>query len=203
MIDQDKLANAIREKFEITKPWSPMHYADLAVEAVVEFLGERHEPKPNTGPAFIAKMPPSPESNRRYWSMYCRECGIEEMMADSAGDPRLIARRDNHNANIHAPVVPQPSESDVPYDAKGVIVATINQVDAEHDLGSGDLSSSEEYADAILAAFPILSRDIAGEIEAEDTQVRVDNPRVGASERWWFGYLDGLRRAAEIARSGR
>ncbi len=52
---------------------------------------------------------------------------------------------------------------------------------------------------AILAAFPVLSRDIAGEIEAEaDTE--------GSLPEWdreGGAYLRGLRRAAEIVRGGR
>lgn len=46
-------------------------------------------------------------------------------------------------------------------------------------------------ADAIIAAFPVLSRDIAGEIEAE------------ADESAGVMYTGGLRRAAEIVRNGR
>lgn len=53
-----------------------------------------------TGPAFIDIMPPSPETSKRWWTMYCRECGIEEGMADSADDERLIARLDEHNRQV-------------------------------------------------------------------------------------------------------
>lgn len=52
-------------------------------------------------PAFIAVMPPSPETARRWWTMYCRACGIEEGMAESENDPRLIAHRDEHNRKFH------------------------------------------------------------------------------------------------------
>ncbi len=52
-------------------------------------------------PAFIGKMPPSPESNRRYWTMYCRVCGIEERLAAGPGDPTLIAHTEAHNARFH------------------------------------------------------------------------------------------------------
>lgn len=52
-------------------------------------------------PAFIAAMPPLPETARRWWTMYCRVCGIEEGMAESENDPRLIARRDEHNSTFH------------------------------------------------------------------------------------------------------
>lgn len=59
-------------------------------------------PEPSAdGPAFIAMMPPSPETSKRWYSMYCRVCGIEEMMADTADDPRLVARRDEHNHGHH------------------------------------------------------------------------------------------------------
>lgn len=54
--------------------------------------------------AFIAIMPPSPETSRRWYSMYCRECGIEEMMTETVDDPRLIARRDEHNGKCHPEV---------------------------------------------------------------------------------------------------
>ena len=67
------------------------------IRAVFE---EAHTP---TGPAFIAIMPPSPETSQRWYSMYCRVCGIEEMMAETADDPRLIARRDGHNRTMHTP----------------------------------------------------------------------------------------------------
>lgn len=49
------------------------------------------------GPAFIAIMPPSPETSKRWYSMYCHECGTEEMMADAPGDARLMAHREEHN----------------------------------------------------------------------------------------------------------
>lgn len=54
-------------------------------------------------------------------------------------------------------------------------------------------------ADTVLAEFPALSRDIAGEIEAEAKKP----PRGGLTSPRDMAYQDGLRRAAEIARSGR
>lgn len=49
---------------------------------------------------------------------------------------------------------------------------------------------------AIIAAFPVLSRDIAGEIEAESDE----EVRESAHDEF---YVRGLRRAAEIVRNGR
>lgn len=65
----------------------------------------------NTDPAFIAIMPPAPETSQRWYSMYCRVCGVEEMMTATADDPRLIAHRDDHNRRHHAPAEPPSSEN--------------------------------------------------------------------------------------------
>lgn len=67
------------------------------------------------GPAFIAMMPPSPETSKRWYSMYCRACGVEEMMADTADDPSLVARRDEHNLEGHS--APQGEASEAQIDA--------------------------------------------------------------------------------------
>ena len=66
-----------------------------------------------TGPAFIAIMPPSPETSKRWYSMYCRECGVEEMMTDTADDPRMVARRDEHNRKRHSEPQGEPSDAGV------------------------------------------------------------------------------------------
>ncbi len=68
---------------------------------------------------------------------------------------------------------------------------------AEPD-GEGTRPHSDNWyrAEALLAAFPILSRDIAGEIEAEAD----DEVRESALDEF---YVLGLRRAAEIVRNGR
>lgn len=58
----------------------------------------------------------------------------------------------------------------------------------------GDLTPISRTADAILAAFPVLSRDIAGEIEADKHPV--------ADERVEY-FNAGLDRAAEIVRNRR
>ncbi|UOQ57222.1 hypothetical protein MUN78_16455 [Leucobacter allii] len=55
----------------------------------------------------------------------------------------------------------------------------------------------EYLSDAILPAFPVLGRDIAGEIDAER-----EAEWVKVSDRGQ-AYRDGLRRAAEIVRNGR
>lgn len=54
-----------------------------------------------SGPARIGQMPPSPETNRRLWTMYCRECGVEEYMAESPDNPGLIEHAEKHNAERH------------------------------------------------------------------------------------------------------
>lgn len=59
-------------------------------------------PSPLPGPAFIGEMSPSPETSRRWWTMYCRECGIEETMYETPDDPRLIEHRDAHNREHQA-----------------------------------------------------------------------------------------------------
>lgn len=41
----------------------------------------------------------------------CRECGVEEMMADSADDPRLVARRNEHNRERHTEPQGEPSDA--------------------------------------------------------------------------------------------
>lgn len=138
---------------------------------LIEFLGERHKPEPVTGPAFIAKMPPSPESNRSYWSMYCKECGIEEMLMDTADDPRLVARRDDHNAKVHGVVALQPSESDVRERLAGVLDFEGAQVGGcGHEPGDGKDCAHcwpllLKYADAILAAFPEIGQSSQQEAE--------------------------------------
>lgn len=64
------------------------------------------------------------------------------------------------------------------------------------DLPEDGFMEAEVVADAILAAFPILGRDIAGEIEAVANAQDDDSAEEVA-------YIRGLRRAAEIVRSGR
>lgn len=81
-------------------------------------------PEPSAeGPAFIAIMPPSPETSKRWYSMYCRVCGVEEMMADTADDPRLLDRRDEHNRERHAEPQGEPSDAQVDAVAKAIAEA--------------------------------------------------------------------------------
>ena len=65
-------------------------------EAASAALAAVHPTEPS-GPAVIRKMPPSPETARRHWEMYCPLCGIEECTADAPDEPRVVARRDEHN----------------------------------------------------------------------------------------------------------
>lgn len=62
-----------------------------------------------TGPAYIAMMPKSPETILRWWSVYCRECGIEEGMAKE-DTPWLVKLRDDHNAKMHPDLAHQLQE---------------------------------------------------------------------------------------------
>ena len=49
------------------------------------------------GPARIQLCPPSPETSRRYFEVYCPVCKVHECLF-GAGDPRLLQRQDEHNA---------------------------------------------------------------------------------------------------------
>lgn len=100
-------------------------------------------PEPSAeGPAFIAIMPSSPETSKRWYSMYCRECGVEEMMAETADDPRLIERRDAHNRVIH----PQGEPSDADLDAaRAEIAARMNyKVEPTRDAMRAALRAANE-----------------------------------------------------------
>lgn len=86
----------------------------LAIARSLQGNGFRRSevPEPSVeGPAFIAIMPPSPETSKRWYSMYCLVCGVEEMMADTADDPRLLDRRDEHNRERHAEPQGEPSDA--------------------------------------------------------------------------------------------
>lgn len=61
---------------------------------------ETREP---SGPARIEMMPPSPETSAVWYSVYCRDCGIEEGMAHEKDSPMLIGQRNRHNAEYHPP----------------------------------------------------------------------------------------------------
>ena len=96
-------------------PSGVMRTNEEAADLVLAAGFRRSEvPEPSaTGPAFIALMPPSPETSKRWYSMYCRACGIEEMMAETEDDPRLVARRDAHNRERHAEPQGEPSDAEV------------------------------------------------------------------------------------------
>ncbi len=67
----------------------------------------RHYNARPEGPAYIGEMPPSPETAARWWTMYCRACGVEEFMAHDRDDPRLVAHCDDHNRRVHTPPTPR------------------------------------------------------------------------------------------------
>lgn len=57
------------------------------------------------GPAHIVPMPPSPETRRRFWTMECHVCGIEEGMTTTpGGDQALRERTARHNADHADPL---------------------------------------------------------------------------------------------------
>ncbi|MGO3887003.1 MAG: hypothetical protein ACTJHU_11970 [Mycetocola sp.] len=60
------------------------------------------------GPAYVGIMPASPETSRRLWTMYCRECGIEECMADAKNDERLAQHTEDHNRQRHSQRLVEP-----------------------------------------------------------------------------------------------
>lgn len=125
----------------------------IDVEVLAEWLvptvaGFRRSevPEPSAeGPAFIALMPPSPETSKRWYSMYCRVCGIEEMMAGTADDPRLLARRDEHNRERHAEPQGEPS------DARAKVIDALVMTRLS-DFAGTDMGVIEQAADAVLAA---------------------------------------------------
>lgn len=61
------------------------------------------ETRDQSGPAQIEMMPPSPETDAVWYSVYCRECGIEEGMAHEKDSPMLVEKRDRHNVEYHSP----------------------------------------------------------------------------------------------------
>lgn len=65
------------------------------------------EPNPDPeGPAIIRKMRPSPETNRRYWEVWCPVCTTEEGMF-AEDDPRLAESRNQHNNLYHSKPDPE------------------------------------------------------------------------------------------------
>lgn len=57
------------------------------------------------GPARITLMPESPETRRRFWTMVCHECHIEEGMTTTpGGDQALRERVAQHNADHADPI---------------------------------------------------------------------------------------------------
>ena len=56
-----------------------------------------HQAEAPSGPAYIGNMPPVPESDRAWFTVYCHECGIEEGMARHPEAQMLVDKRDAHN----------------------------------------------------------------------------------------------------------
>lgn len=122
------------------------------------------------------------------------------------GGPKLCRQCDTNTGGAHAAVISGATQEG---DAREVIscvladhtITTAVNDGAECECGewSGPWSANapeKHQADAILAAFPVLSLDIAGEIEAEREDTDFD--ALGAD-----AYINGLIRAAEIVRNGR
>lgn len=89
--------------------------ATTALSAIREALADK------TGPAFIAAMPPSIETSRRWWTMYCHTCGVEEMLAKTPDDPALLARVREHNITRHSSSTIHQALSDAFLDADTIL----------------------------------------------------------------------------------
>lgn len=87
---------------------------------------------------------------------------------------------------------PTPQEGD----AREYLIAVLNAIPGHVWGAASEVGALGGMADALLAAFPVLSRDIAGEIDAEREDTDLD--ALGAD-----AYINGLIRAAEIVRNGR
>lgn len=104
-LDRDNARALIAEaKTRVDFEDHPDEWLDL-IARLADALKAALSAVPVEGPAYVGVMPPSPESARRIWTMYCRVCGVEEFMADSPDDAALLAHRDKHNAEVH-PAVP-------------------------------------------------------------------------------------------------
>lgn len=139
---EDMIAFLLRDHNFEESPWGRT-YTDAEI---ANALRRSEVPEPSAeGPAFIALMPPSPETSKRWYSMYCRVCGIEEMMAGTADDPRLLARRDEHNRERHAEPQGEPS------DARAKVIDALVMTRLS-DFAGTDMGVIEQAADAVLAA---------------------------------------------------
>ena len=63
------------------------------------------------GPARIVETPPSMETSKRYWEVYCPSCTTHECTLGE-GDPRLTVRRDEHNRDHAKRPLPWPGDAD-------------------------------------------------------------------------------------------
>ena len=82
--------------------------------------------------------------------------------------------------------------------AGGGVGCTQHEVDVEEMGDHLVCFTAAGFARKLLPAFSVLGRDIASEIEL----IASVNPAATQRNHWKSGYLDGLRRAAEIVRNG-
>lgn len=159
-----------------------MDHRKQAKAALEEFLGERHEPEPEVitcdycgdelpSVKHRAHIPTTPDLQRR---------GFD---ADKIVCPKCAKKS----------VAPHPRESDV----REALLKIIERNAVPRGYEEGLFYSNHKMVDAILAEFPILSRDIAAEIEAE-IDMEFESVKDRGPE-----YRKGLYRAVEIARNGR
>lgn len=204
MSRDDTLEEAARTITPILKRAGLVDYEaeDSAWEVAHAALAVFEEANTPPGPAYIDIMPPSPETSKRWWSMYCRECGIEEGMADSSDDERLIAQRDEHNRSVHSPAnTPTDDEQEVLGRALwDALRAKINR--------PPNPGMVEHLRDAVLAAG--FHRTVKGEPTVEEWSARAQAAREKAIAKGYTPEHDaehGIRHllnwAIDYARRGR
>lgn len=144
-------------------------------------------------------MPPSPETSKRWYSMYCRECGTEEMMADAAGDARLVARRDEHNRRHVLREDSEPSDAQVQAAmsaARAVYIANGWVLSAPH-------AEEEDAMRAALRAVWGHGENNRGEAAAVSSALWASlKGHVPTDEQMGNAYLAaGYRRVAEVGQA--
>jgi len=102
------------------------------------------------GPARIVQMPPSPETNARYWEVHCPVCTTHECMFDG-DDPRLVERRDEHNRRHAEQPLPGSPTADTEDDREALAVLISEYIDGTDDCS--DLPKTRGLADKILSRF--------------------------------------------------
>ena len=79
------------------------------IDALAKAERELAANKTQLGPARIVETPPSMDTNKRYWEVYCPSCTTHECSLDQ-NDPRLTQRRDQHNRDHSERPLAYPSD---------------------------------------------------------------------------------------------